>query len=103
MRPVESSDTFARRLAENRDRILAIAARYGARDVRVFGSVARGNADVASDLDLFVRMEPGRSLLDLGGFQVEVEELLGCHVDVVTDYGQTSPFAERVRREARAL
>jgi predicted nucleotidyltransferase len=82
---------------------LAIAARYGARDVRVFGSAARGDADAAGDLDLFVRLEPGRSLLDLGGFQVDVEELLGCRVDVATDYGQASPFAERVRREARAL
>jgi predicted nucleotidyltransferase len=54
-------------LRENRDQILKIAERHGARNVRVFGSVARGEADDQSDIDLLVDMEPGRSLLDLGG------------------------------------
>jgi len=59
-------------LRERRDEILQIAAKHGARTVRIFGSVARGEADAASDLDLLVEMEPGRSLLDLGGLLMEL-------------------------------
>lgn len=101
---MDPSQTFVHRLAENRDRILAIAARYSARDVRVFGSVARGEAHVGSEVDLFVRMEPDRSLLNVGGFQVEVEELLGCRVDVVTDYRQKTPLSpSRVGRILKSM
>ncbi len=53
----------------NRDEILRLAAKRGARNVRVFGSVARGESDAASDLDFLVDLEPGRSLLDLAGLQ----------------------------------
>jgi predicted nucleotidyltransferase len=68
-------------LRVKREEILQIAAEHGARTVRVFGSVARGEADTASDLDLLVEMEPGRSLLDLGGLLMELQDLLGCRVD----------------------
>jgi predicted nucleotidyltransferase len=90
-------------LRERRDEILQIAAKHGARTVRIFGSVARGEADAASDLDLLVEMEPGRSLLDLGGLLMELQELLGCRVDVVTEKGLRERIRDRVQKEAVAL
>ena len=83
-----------------RDEILRIATRRGARNVRVFGSVARGKADERSDVDFLVEMEPGRSLLDLGGLQAELEALLGCPVDVVTEKGLKPRIRGRVLAEA---
>jgi len=83
-----------------RDEILRIASRYGARQVWVFGSVARGEADEGSDIDFLVELEPGRSLLDLGGMQFELEALLNCPVDVVTRRGLKARVRERVLREA---
>ena len=92
--------TLEERLKGRRDDILRLAAKYGARNVRAFGSVARGEADEASDLDLLVELEPGRSLLDLGGLQFELEALLGCRVDVVTERGLKRRIRDRVLREA---
>ncbi|HYK86094.1 MAG TPA: nucleotidyltransferase domain-containing protein [Ktedonobacteraceae bacterium] len=86
-----------------REEILQTAAKHGAFNVRVFGSVARGRADEQSDLDLLVDMETRRSLFDLGGLLVELEELLGCNVDVVTEQGLRERIRERVLREAVAL
>ena len=71
--------------------IQRIAAEYGARNVRVFGSVARGDAGPASDVDVLVEFEPGRSLLDLIGLAQDLEDLLGCRVDVVSE-GGISPY-----------
>ncbi len=85
---------------EKRVEILRTASRYGARDVRIFGSVARGEADRESDVDFLVELEAGRSLLDLGGLQMELESLLGCRVDVVTVRGLKARIRERVLREA---
>jgi predicted nucleotidyltransferase len=90
-------------LRGKREDILQIAAKHGARRVRIFGSVARGEADAASDLDLLVEMEPGRSLLDLGGLLIELQDLLGCHVDVVTEKGLRDRIQDRVQKEAVAL
>jgi predicted nucleotidyltransferase len=89
-----------RLVKEKRGEILRIASKYGARDVRVFGSVARGEDDPESDVDFLVELEPGRSLLDLGGMQMELESLLGCRVDVVTVGGLKARMRERVLREA---
>ena len=85
---------------EKRGEILRVASRHGARDVRVFGSTARGEADLESDVDFLVELETGRSLLDLGGLQMELESLLGCRVDVVTVRGLKTRVRERVLREA---
>lgn len=85
---------------EKRAEILRIASQYGARDVRVFGSVARGEDDRESDVDFLVELESGRSLLDLGGLQMELESLLGRRVDVVTTRGLKARIRERVLREA---
>jgi len=90
-------------LHTKRDDILRIAAKYGAYNVRIFGSVARGEADSESDIDLLVNMEPGRILLDLCGFLIDLEELLGCKVDVVTEKGLRDRIRERVLKEAVAL
>jgi hypothetical protein len=87
-------------LAEKRAEVLRIAAKYGARQVRVFGSVARGEDDEQSDVDLLVDLEAGRSLLDLGGLQYELESLLGRPVDVVTEHGLKARMRERTLREA---
>ena len=90
-------------LKVKREEILQIAEKHGARTVRIFGSVARGEADAASDLDLLVEMEPGRSLLDLGGLLMELQDLLGCRVDVVTEKGLRERIRDRVLKEAVAL
>ena len=90
-------------LGPARAAVLRIARQFGARSVRLFGSLARGEADAASDVDLLVELEPGRSLLDLGGMQFELEALLGRHVDVVTERGLRPRIRERVLREAVPL
>ena len=92
--------TFEQLLKEKREELLRVCARHGARNVRIFGSVARGEADEHSDLDFLVEMEPGRSLLDLGGLQYELERLLGCRVDIVTERGLKRRIRDRVLREA---
>ncbi|MBD2464651.1 nucleotidyltransferase family protein [Oscillatoria sp. FACHB-1407] len=91
------------RLKAKREEILGTAAKHGAYNVRVFGSVARGEADSASDVDFLVDMESGRSLLDLGGLLMELQELLGCEVDVVTEKGLRQRIRERVLNEAIPL
>lgn len=88
---------------EKRDDILRLATAHGARNVRVFGSVARGEADAASDIDLLVDLEPGRSLLDLGGLLMDLQALLDRPVDVVTERGLRERIRERVLREAVPL
>lgn len=90
-------------LQTKREDILRTAAKYGAYNVRVFGSVARGEADEQSDVDLLVNMEKGRSLLDLGGLLMDLEDLLGCKVDVVTEKGLRERIRERVLKEAVVL
>jgi uncharacterized protein len=90
-------------LEAKREEIMRIAARHGAHDVRVFGSVARGDADDASDIDFLVEMEPGRSLFDLGGLQSELEGLLGRRVDVQTEGGLYWLLRRRILKEARVL
>ena len=90
-------------IADNKEQILALAAKYGASNVRVFGSVANGTADQNSDINFLVDMEKGRSLFDLGGFLIELEELLGCHVDVVTEKGLRERIRARVLEEAVPL
>jgi predicted nucleotidyltransferase len=90
-------------LAQHRATILRVAAKYGARNIRVFGSTARDEAVDTSDVDFLVDLEEGRSLLDQVGLQQELEELLGRHVDVVVE-GGISPYLEnRILSEAVPL
>ena len=90
-------------LNSKREEILRIAARRGARNVRVFGSVARGQAGPDSDVDFLVDLEPGRSLLDLGGLLMDLQALLGRPVDVVTGAGLRDRIRQRVLKEAVPL
>jgi len=89
--------------ASRRDQILRLAARRGARNVRVFGSVARGDSDEHSDVDFLVEMEPGRTLFDLSGLLADLEALLQSRVDVVTEKGLRPRIRERVLGEAVPL
>jgi predicted nucleotidyltransferase len=90
-------------LDTHRAEILAVAARHGARNLRVFGSVARGDARPDSDIDILVDMEPGRSLFDLGGLLIDLQTLLGVDVDVVTEAGLRPRIRAEVLREAVPL
>lgn len=90
-------------LKQKRAEILRIAARRGARNVRVFGSAARGEAGGRSDVDFLVEMERGKSLLDLAGLSIDLEELLGVEVDVLTDGGVSPYLRERIYAEAVPL
>ena len=90
-------------LKENREAILAAATKYGAYNVRVFGSVARGEDDSESDVDFLVEMEAERSLFDLGGLLMELQDLLNCPVDVVTEKGLRQRIRDRVLSEAVPL
>ena len=92
-----------RLLKLKREEILQLAAKHGAHKVRIFGSVARGEADASSDIDFLVEMEPDRSLFDLGGLLMDLQELLGCKVDVVTEKGLRQRIRERVLSEAVPL
>jgi predicted nucleotidyltransferase len=91
------------RLKAQRDDILRLASRYGARNVRVFGSVARGEARPDSDIDFLIDLEPGRSLLDLSNLLLDLQDLLGCKVDVVPDDSLHWYIKDRVLQEAIPL
>ena len=71
--------------------------------MRVFGSAARGQAGIESDIDFLVELDPGRSVLDLGGLQMDLQAMLGIHVDVVTPKGLRPRIRESVLREAIPL
>lgn len=90
-------------LKEKRDEILKIAATHGARHVQVFGSMARGEAGAASDLDILVQLDADRTLLDLIAIKQDLEDLLGCQVDVVTEAAISPYIREQVLKEAVAL
>jgi predicted nucleotidyltransferase len=90
-------------LREKKNEILRVAEKHGAHNVRIFGSVARGQADDQSDIDLLVSMDPGRSLLDHAALWLEMQQLLGQEVDVVSERGLKPRIREHVLRESRLL
>ncbi len=90
-------------LTERREEILRLATARRVSDVRVFGSVARGESAANSDVDFLVKPEPGCSLFDLGGLLMELQELLGCKVDLVTEGGLKPRIRSRVLAEAVPL
>jgi predicted nucleotidyltransferase len=87
----------------HRNEILAVAAKHGARNVRLFGSVARGSDDERSDIDLIVDFDPERSLLDHAALSLELQELLGHKVDIVSGRGLKPRIRDRVLTEAVPL
>ncbi|GAB4252440.1 MAG: nucleotidyltransferase family protein [Acidobacteriota bacterium] len=90
-------------LKEKREAILRICSKYGAKNVRVFGSVARGEAGPDSDVDFLVSFEAGRSLLDHAGLWLELQEELRCKVDVISEGGIKASLRERILRETVPL
>lgn len=92
-----------RLLDERRNDILRIAAAHGAYNVRVFGSWARDEVRPESDLDLLIRLDPARTLLDLVAIKQDLEDLLSHPVDVVTEAGISPYIRDRVLREAVSL
>jgi predicted nucleotidyltransferase len=90
-----------------KDQIYQIAAKYNITKVFVFGSVARGEGDETSDIDFLIEMEAGASALGVGGFQYEVQKLLGIPVDVIPAYiipkVDDREFVQNIRTEAVAL
>jgi len=88
---------------DHRDEILTIAARHGARSLRIFGSIARGDARPDSDVDVLVKLEPGRSLLDLVAIKQDLEDALGRSVDVVTERSLSLYLRQRVLADAVPL
>ena len=86
-----------------RDQIVLLAAKRGGHNVRVFGSIARGDQSPGSDVDFLVDFEPGRSLLDLTGLWLDLEGALSCRVDVVSSRGLRPRVAAEVMRDAISL
>jgi len=86
-----------------REQILALASQHGVQRVRLFGSHAMGEADATSDVDLLVRMAPGRDLFDLVSFKQALERLLRLPVDVVSEGGLSPLLRDRILAEARPL
>jgi predicted nucleotidyltransferase len=95
--------SFDELLQTKREDILRTASKYGAYNIRIFGSVARGEADEQSDIDFLVDMEKGRSIFDLGGLLTDLEDLLGHNVDVITEDGLRDRIRNRVLKEAVPL
>ncbi|HEX3606238.1 MAG TPA: nucleotidyltransferase domain-containing protein, partial [Candidatus Dormibacteraeota bacterium] len=92
-----------RELRFKRGDILSLAAAHGIASVRVFGSVARGDAGPSSDVDLIVDLEPGRGALDVSEFAVDLEDSLGCPVDIIVARGTPTPMLLRALDQARPL
>jgi uncharacterized protein len=90
-------------LQSRRVEILELAARHGAHNVRVFGSIARGDNRATSDVDLLVDMEPGRTLLDVIALEQDLEAVLGRPVDVLTEAGLSPYLHHQILAEASAL
>jgi len=95
--------TLTEVLADKREDLLRIAERYGARDVRVFGSLARGEAGPESDVDLLVKLAPGVTLLKHAALVRELEALLGRRVDLVSERGLRPRVRASVLRDAVPL
>jgi predicted nucleotidyltransferase len=97
------SNAIDKELERLREKVAPILRRLGVRRASVFGSLARGEGNEESDVDLLVELEPGKSLLDLAELKVELEEVLGRRVDVIT-YDSLRPLLrERVSREQRRI
>lgn len=90
-------------LRQRRNEILKLASQHGVRNVRVFGSAAHGEADGDSDIDFLVELEPDRTLFDLGALLMDLQDLLGRKIDIVTDDSIYWLLRRRILKEAVSL
>jgi predicted nucleotidyltransferase len=90
-------------IKRKRSEILKISTRYGAKEIKIFGSALRGEAKKNSDIDLLVQLEPGRSLLDIIAIKQDLEDLLGCKVDIVTEAALSPYIRDEVLNQAVRL
>ncbi|MBR1561378.1 MAG: nucleotidyltransferase domain-containing protein [Clostridia bacterium] len=90
-------------IEEIRERSVPVARKYGVRRLGLFGSYARGEADDDSDLDFVINKGKMRGLFEYMGFVLELEDLFGCHVDVVTDGIEDRDFLDRIRKDEVVL
>jgi predicted nucleotidyltransferase len=95
--------TELQEIQQKKEEILAVARQYGIVNVRIFGSVARGDDNPQSDIDFLVDLEEGCTLFDLGGALVKLQDLLGRKVDIVTKNGLHWYLREKIMKEARSL
>ena len=102
MRDSDEAFGFAR-LAGKRDEIMRVATTHGAEDVRIFGSVAKGTESPTSDVDILVTMRPGCGLMAIGRIKADLEDLLGCRVDISTEQSLRSDIRQHVLQTARKL
>ena len=86
-----------------KDQILRLAASYGVHNIRIFGSVARGDSSPSSDIDFLVDLDPDRRLMDLGGLLTDLQEILHAPVDVATERMLRPTVRDRALREAVPL
>lgn len=94
---------LSKTLSNKREEILRISTAHGATNLRVFGSVSHGEATDKSDLDLLINLEPGRTLIDIIAIKRDIEDLLGCAIDVVTENAVSPYIREQIRKEAISL
>ncbi len=103
MKGINPSMDIAKKIQSHRDQILKLGSQYGASNIRIFGSISRDEGKPTSDLDIIVTLDPGHTLLDLGGFLMDIQEILGIHVDIVTDDSLHPLLKEGILREAKPL
>ncbi|MCX6644804.1 MAG: nucleotidyltransferase family protein [bacterium] len=90
-------------LKQHREKIIAIAAKYGVKNIRVFGSVVRGESDELSDVDFLVSLDRGVTLMKMSALRREIEAVLGCNVDIISDEGLKESIKEKILSEAVPL
>lgn len=90
-------------IEKKREEIIRLSAKHGAKNIRVFGSVARGDESEDSDIDILVELEKGRSLLDLSGLLIDLQKLLDRKVDVVTEKSLHWYIRDKILKEAREI
>ena len=91
------------KIQQKKNEILAVAQQHGIMNIRIFGSEARGEDNLQSDIDLLVDLEKGRTLFDLGGALMQLQDLLGRKVDIVTERGLHWYLREKIMKEAKPL
>ena len=100
---MKKQNSFLNTVKKNKNDILEVARVHGILNIRIFGSIARGEDTDNSDIDLLVDLEKGRSLLDIGGASVKLQEILGRKVDIVTERGLHWYLRDKILKEARPL